>query len=357
MQVGHRWCVTAGVVLVGAGVIAVSPITVPGPDAYVSDIALTADDATDIVIDIVRHGQRADPFNQGITPSPAYPGAPLSELGHEQAEATANQLYDELGPVSGIFSGPGLRDTETMTPFAQLEGVNPDNVPILYGLQEIDSGIYAHAPHDSLGGILYEATAGAWGAGFELVPMPGSHQVNGVVFQQDFSNAIQTMYDHAIAPDDPVVSDTGDITAVGFNNEASIIAWVLDNVQNPDIPFFTNRAIESLSQPQGLENYFLHTGGVVEIKGNPTDGWTLVSWDGQDVSQDPGLLTQLFVDFRDLIAKPQAEFWNFLEHDILGSGTITDTDTAAAATDLQNVVEGMVQFPGAVFNDIADAFQ
>jgi hypothetical protein len=244
-----------------------------------------------------------------------------------------------------------------MTPFSQAEGVDPDNVPILYGLQEVDSGIYAHAPHDSLGGILYEATIGAWGAGFELVPMPGSHQVNGVVFQDDFGGAIHTMYDHAVAPDDPVVSDTGDITAVGFNNEASIIAWVLDNVKNPDLPFFTNRAIESLSQPQGLENYFLHTGGVVEIKGNPTDGWTLVSWDGQDVSQDPGLLTQLFVDFRDLIAKPQAEFWNFLETDILGSGTVTDTDTAAAAADLQNVVDGIVQFPGAVFNDIADAFQ
>jgi hypothetical protein len=154
------------------------------------------------------------------------------------------------------------------------------------------------------------------------------------------------MYEHAM--DNPVVSDNGEITDVAFNNEASIAAWVLMNVKNPDLSFFATHAnsFDEKNHP------ILPTGHYVEIKGNADDGWTLVNWDGTDIPKDPGLLTDLFVDFRDLIIAPQTAEWNIYEA-ILGGDP--DTITNAIQTGLQNVGEAFVQFPESVINDIGDA--
>jgi hypothetical protein len=167
-----------------------------------------------------------------------------------------------------------------------------------------------------------------------------------VVFDEKFTGAVNTMYEHAM--DNPVVSDNGEITDVAFNNEASIAAWVLMNVKNPDLSFFATHA-NSFDE----ENHpILPTGHYVEIKGNPEDGWTLVNWDGTEIPKDPGLLTDLFVDFRDLIIAPQTAAWHIYEA-ILGGDQ--DTIENALQTGLQNVGEAVVQFPGAVINDITDA--
>lgn len=123
---------------------------------------------------------------------------------------------------------------ETAAPFAPLENAS-GNVQILPGLDEIDSGIYAFDPIDSLGGQLAFLTAGAWSLGppfgLALTQAPGSFDVNGVVFDAKFTDTIDTMYGDAVA--NPVGSADGQITDVAFNSEASIFVWTLDNAKNP----------------------------------------------------------------------------------------------------------------------------
>jgi hypothetical protein len=351
MQLWHRGYVTAVVALVGAGVVPVTPA--PAPVVHVADIRLTAGDATDIVIDIVRHGQRMPPFNEVVTPSPDYPGPPLSDLGEQQAQDVGTQLFNELGPhVAGIFSGQAIRDMETAAPFAGLENMAND-VQILPGLDEIDSGVYAGDSLSSLGGFLYLATPLLWSLfGLVSIPIPGSvEDPNGVVMNENFTDAVDTMYNAALA--DPVVSANGQITDVAFNNEADVAAWVTLNVKNPDISYLLPLSLQTIFGAN--DGYpLLPNTGIIQIEGNPTDGWTLVSWNGYPIPADPGLLTKLLMDLRDLIIAPQTAEWNIYEALLGGDPTTIEN---ALVTGVQDVGGAIVQFPESVVNDIVDAFQ
>lgn len=238
------------------------------------------------------------PFNDVITPSPDHPGPPLSDLGMQQAQDVADKLHQELGDqVAGIFSGQAIRDIDTAAPFAALENMTTQILP---GLNEIDSGSYAGQPIASLSGFLYQFTPMLWTLfGLVLMPIPGSvEDPNGVVMNQNFTEAVDAMYSAAMA--NPVESDTGDITAVAFNNEADIAAWVALNVKNPDISLLLPLTLQTMFANDDGSPLLPNT-GIVQIEGNPTDGWTLVSWNGIAVPEDPGLLTKLIMDVRDLI--------------------------------------------------------
>ena len=183
-----------------------------------------------------------------------------------------------------------------------------------------------------------------------MLEAPDSSDVNGVVFNARFTGAIDAMYDAAIA--NPIVSADGQITDVAFNSEASIFVWALDKVKNPDLSFFINRIIEAHTVPNGLSTVLLPNTGVVQIEGNPTDGWTLVSWDGQAIPQDPDLLSSLFVDVRDVALPEQAAEWNIWEA-ILGGDSATITN--AVQTGFEQVDSALAQFPESVINSIEDA--
>jgi hypothetical protein len=72
-------------------------------------------------------------------------------------------------------------------------------------------------------------------------------------------------------PDDPVVSDNGEITAVGFNNEADVAAWVALNVKNPDIAFLLPFSIQTvISENDGYP--LLPNTGVIQIVGTDSGG-------------------------------------------------------------------------------------
>jgi broad specificity phosphatase PhoE len=357
MRLGYRPYVTAGCALIGAGLIGLTPTPATAPPTrYVPDIQLTSGDDPDVVIDVIRHGQMISPYEDELTGSPAYPDAPLSDLGQQQAQDLATKLFDQLGPnVAGIFEGQGLREMETAAPFASLENMS-NSVQVLPGLDEIDSGIYAFDPIDSPGGQLAFLTAGAWSLaapfGGALVEAPGSSDVNGIVFDQRFTDAIDTMYGDAVA--NPVVSADGNITDVAFNSEASIFVWALDNVKNPDLPFFIQQIIEAHTVPDGLSTVLLPNTGVVQIEGNPTDGWTLVSWNGQAIPQDPDLLSSLWVDLRDVALPEQTAEWNIWEA-ILGGDSTTITN--AVQTGFEQVDSALAQFPQSVIDSIVDAVQ
>jgi hypothetical protein len=103
---------------------------------------------------------------------------------------------------------------------------------------------------------------------------------------------------------------------------------------------------------------FLNTGellpytGQVVVQGEPGD-WTLVSWDGTSVPQDPGLPTELFVDFRDLITAPQFAGYDISEALLTGNSATID---AALQAGLSQVDTALAQFPVAVFDDVVSAF-
>lgn len=349
MQASHVLSLTAGAAL--AGGIAVVPVAAssPPPATMPLDIQLTAQD---IVIDFVRHAEMISPYENMLTPSPDHPGAPLSELGQEQASNVGNQLFNELGQVAGIFTGQGLRVTETAAPFADLEGMTPQLMP---QLDEVDSGVYALDPIESLGGRLGFLTVGGWTLGLPLglawLTAPGSHDANGIVMGERFDDGVQTMYDHALANSD-VISDNGQITDVAFTSTASIFTWVMQNVDNPDLLFFLNLVIEANSVPNGQTTIFLPNTAIVEVKGNPTDGWTLVSWDGHAIAEDPDLLSALFVDVRDLVLPSQTSLWNIYEAILNGDQT---TIMNSIQTGVEQIGSALVQFPGAVFHDIVNA--
>lgn len=350
-----RLCTTAGVALFGAAVV-VTPITTAPPGIHLRDIRLTAGDATNIVIDFVEHGIVTDdvPVDQpnptiGVSGLP--PGTPLSEAGEQEAQNVGQQLFDELGGpggVAGIFAGIDTRMGQTVAPFASLEHMDTQ---ILAGLDEVDGGIYAGQSESSPGGILFDLTLLAWAFGFRDVPMPGSVDLNGSAFDEISNGAVTTMYTDAMA--NPVVSDNGDITVVAGSGEAAISTWVLMNVNNPDLAYFLPLFYQSLVTGDAGGS-FLHNGGVVQVEGNPQDGWTLVSWDGQAIPANPGLLTELLVDLRAPLAAPQTAMY-----DVVNAVLSDDTSTidSTLQTGLQSVGEALVQFPGSVFNDIVGELQ
>ncbi|MEB3023886.1 histidine phosphatase family protein [[Mycobacterium] crassicus] len=351
MHVRQIVSLTAGAALAG-GITAV-PIAVAPPTTRMPDIQLTSSGAQDVVIDVVRHAEMISPYEHLLTPSPAFPGAPLSDVGLQQAQDVGDKLFAELGPVAGVFAGEGLREIQTAAPFAALEHLT-GNVPILPGLDEIDSGVYALDPIESLGGRLAFLTVGAWSLGspfgLAMIPVMASHDANGVLFNEHFTGAINTIYDALMA--NPVVSDTGDITGVAFNSEASIFAWAMMNVKNPDLPFFFNLIAQSHQVTNGLSTVLLPNTGIVQIEGNPTDGWTLVSWDGHDIPQTPDLLSGLFVDARDLVLPSQTAMWDIYEA-VLGGDQATISATITAG--FEQIGAALTQFPGAVLQTFADA--
>ena len=116
------------------------------------------------------------------------------------------------------------------------------------------------------------------------------------------------------------------------------------NVNNPDFSV--------LLQEVEKTGAFLPTTGQVVIEGQPGD-WTLVSYDGTPVSADPGLSTELFVDFRNLIEAPQFAGYDIYEALLSGNQATID---ATLQTSLGQVDTALAQFPVAVFDDIVTAF-
>jgi broad specificity phosphatase PhoE len=281
-----------------------------------------------IVIDFVRHGQSI--ANAANIIDTAVPGTGLTPLGQQEALAVGTVLKGQ-GPFAGVFESQLTRVQET----ASLAGMM--NVPILPGLNEISAGIFDGAPDVSPQGLLYLVAPVAWTLGFPIVPMlaPGSAHINGVVFDQGFTNALQTMYGGAMA--NPVVAGNGKITDVAFSSEFAIEVGTLMNVNNPD--------------PLLMFTHPLPNTGTVVVQGSPQGGWTMVSWDGIPVPP-ASLPTKLFVDVRDLITAPQFAAWNSWA--ALGTGDPT-TIVDAVQSGLDEVAVATIRFPFALTGDLVHA--
>lgn len=292
-----------------------------------------ADDGT-VVLDFVRHGESGDM----TVVNTMVPGPELTDTGEQQAQALVNVLSGS--GIDDIYASTMIRSQETAAPLAEALHL-PIN--ILSGLNEIDAGVFEGIPVNvgdlPLGGALYLLAPLAWTLGLDFVPQLGSTvDPNGVAFDESFSGAVQSIYDGTVG------TETGTVTDAVFSHEAAIAIWTLMNVNNPDFALVLQE--------------FLNTGellpytGQVVVDGSPGD-WTLVSWDGTPVPQDPGLPTELFVDFRDLITAPQFASYDIYEALLTGNSATIDT---AIQTGLSQIDTALSQFPVAVFDDIVSAF-
>src|SRR5246127_386332 len=284
-----------------------------------------------IVIDFVRHGQSVDNATNVI--DTAVPGTGLTPLGQQQANTVAKVLAPQ-GPFAGIYTSQLLRTQQTAAPLAGMLGMNTQELP---ALNEIYAGIFNGWPDVSVGGLLYLVAPVAWTLGFPIVPVlaPGALHINGVVFDEGFTGALQTMY--ANSSTSPIVASSGKITDVAFSSEFTIEVGTLMNVNNPD--------------PLLMLTHPLSNGGVVVVQGDPQDGWTLVSWDGTPVP--PATLpTKLFVDVRNVITAPQFAGWDIWE--ALHTGDPMTIGTAIG-DGVDHVGAATVHFPLAVTRDLVHA--
>ncbi|MGB6515508.1 MAG: histidine phosphatase family protein [Mycobacterium sp.] len=297
-----------------------------------------ADDGS-IVLDFVRHGQSLDNAAGIIDTQP--PGTALTDpTGDQEASTVANSIISEYGTnIAGVFDSQEIRTQETAAPLVA-ELVSHGNVisaQTLSGLNEIPAGIFNGDPTNSLEGILYLLGPLSWVFGLDLVPDLGDPSVNGVTFDEGFSNAVQTIYDGTVG------SGVSNPTDVAFSSEGAIAVWTLMNVNNPDFSVL----LQEIANTGG----FLSNTGQVVVEGEPGD-WTLVSYDGTAVPQNPGLPTELFVDFRNLIEAPQFAGYDVYEALLTGNSATID---AALQAGITQVDTALTQFPVEVFDDIVAA--
>jgi hypothetical protein len=298
----------------------------------------SADDES-IIIDFVRHGESIDNHAGIIDTAP--PGTALDTTGFGQATDVATAIQKEFGTnVAGVFDSEELRTQQTAQPLldalSTAAGHTVATTPF-DGLNEIPAGAFEGDPTTSLEGILYLLGPLSWAMGDVLVPDIGDPSVNGVTFDESFGTAVQSIYDGT-------ASATGTANDVAFSSEGAIAVWTLMNVNNPDFSVL----LQAVEQTGG----FLPNTGQVVIEGSPGD-WTLVSYNGVDVPQDPGLGTELFVDFRNLIEAPQFAGYDIYEALLTGNSATID---AALQTGLTQVDTALGQFPVEVFDQLVIAF-
>jgi hypothetical protein len=300
--------------------------------------ALAWADDESIVIDFVRHGESIDNHAGIIDTVP--PGTALDATGEGQASDVATAIQNEYGTnIAGVFDSEELRTQQTAQPLldalSTAAGHTVAATPV-DGLNEIPAGAFEGDPTTSLEGILYLLGPLSWAMGDVLVPDIGDPSVNGVTFDESFGGAVQSIYDGT-------ASATGTANDVAFSSEGAIAVWTLMNVNNPDFSVL----LQEVEQTEG----FLPNTGQVVIEGSPGD-WTLVSYNGVDVPQDPGLGTELFVDFRNLIEAPQFAGYDIYEALLTGNSATID---AALQTGLSQVDTALSQFPVEVFDQIVAA--
>lgn len=273
-----------------------------------------------ITVTFVRHGQSAGNASGFIDTS--VPGPELTELGQQEAAAVAAQLSDD--GYDAIYASNMIRTQQTAAPLA--DALNLD-VNVLPGFREISAGIFeGSSEKEGLGRIAYGLGPMTWVLGLRSLPIPGS--TDGNEFDARVDDALQTVY------------DSGAQKPVVFAHGATIMFWVMMNVDNPD-------PLLMLSHPLGNT-------AVVVVNGSPEEGWTLESWDGVEVPANPSLGTKVFVNVRDLVTAPQTSIYRVVK--ALETGNPVTIATAVRDATAE-IVTAPVKFVGAMTRDVIEAVQ
>jgi broad specificity phosphatase PhoE len=201
-------------------------------------------EARDITLTFIRHAESE--ANAAEIASTTVPGPPLTPVGQEQAAALADRLSGE--GFDGIYASQMVRTQQSAAPLSKELG---EQVTVLPGLNEIPAGWFEGIPvADTSGTFLLGPQA--WLRGDRRFGIPGSE--DGDEFNGAFTNAVQKIY------------ESGDDKPIAFSSGLAVMMWTLMNARNGKQNLLTDHPLPN-------------TGRVV-LTGNPTMGWTLVSWDG-----------------------------------------------------------------------------
>jgi broad specificity phosphatase PhoE len=174
------------------------------------------------------------------------PGPSLTDEGKGQAQQLVRQLPHN--DIDAIYASAMAEAQQTAAPLASELG---RQVEILQGLQPINAGWYNGKP-ESMASSTYMVGPTNWLNGDVKDSIPGS--ISGKDFNDQFTAAIRQVY------------DSGHSKPAVFSQGTAIMVWTLLNVKNPKTSLLTSHPLPNA--------------GRVVITGNPTDGWTLVDWDG-----------------------------------------------------------------------------
>ena len=199
---------------------------------------------------LIRHGQTQANID-GLVSSWA-PGEELTELGHQQAETLATTLADAA--IDGVFASTLIRAQQSAAPLAR---TLDQQVVIVDGLHEIEAGEFeGGATREQM--IGYLTPMGIWGTGDLTAAHPGAFDGNH--FLARFDRAIEE-----------IVKATGtDGTAAVITHSGCIGVWVAGRANNVT--------------PDFSASHHLGNTDMVELVGDPVNGWEARSWAGAPVS-------------------------------------------------------------------------
>jgi broad specificity phosphatase PhoE len=214
---------------------------------------------------LIRHGQT--PANVGGLLDTAHPGPGLTTLGTRQAREVPGALSND--PVDGLFASTLVRTQLTAAPLAEDRGMEATVLP---GLHEIGAGsLEGLGNRDAVRGYL--ETVFAWGLGRLDVTMPGGTDGHEFFerFDADIAEIAVRLQGSALNSDPQIAVARASMhqTAVVFSHGAAIRVWVAGRATNVPPSFAGENEIDNT--------------GVVELEGSPSQGWTLLSWQGTPV--------------------------------------------------------------------------
>jgi broad specificity phosphatase PhoE len=172
------------------------------------------------------------------------PGPSLTTDGKSQAQQLSHQHND----FDSVYSSTMAEAQQTATAVA---GELGKQVEIVSGLQSLGAGRYNGKP-ESMSSSTYMLAPSDWLNGDTQDSVPDG--ISGQEFNSRFSAAVRKIY------------DSGHSKPVAFSQGTAIMIWTLMNVKNPKTTLLSTHPLPN-------------TGRIV-ISGNPSDGWTLVDWDG-----------------------------------------------------------------------------
>jgi broad specificity phosphatase PhoE len=259
--------------------------------------ALPAWAAEMMTVTFVRHGQSYGNLSGLIDTST--PGPVLTPLGQQQARNIVSVLGDNN--YDAIYASAMVRTQQTATPMSQYLGLP---IQVLPGLQEIEAGNYEGTPEaNSLQGYLVAPIQWLTGQGQGInARIPGS--IDGNEFESRVNGALQTIYDN------------GDRNPIVFSHGGTIMFWTMMNVDNLSL---SDKLALFATHPLTNTSY-------VVVEGNPEDGWTLVNWDGKQISPEKTFGAVVQIQVRTLSRQLAAAGQQVT--DALATGDLTQIATA-----------------------------
>jgi probable phosphoglycerate mutase len=196
---------------------------------------------------LARHGQTASNIVHAL--DTAYPGAPLTELGQEQAARLAAQLAAD--PLSVVAASNLLRAQQTAAPVAAAHRLT---VATLDGLREVDAGVWEMRNSPEAIKAYVEVTRG-WVAGDLDAAVPGGP--SGHEFLTRFDDAVRAIEEAAGA-------DGGQAVAVAVSHGAAIRTWAAIRCGNASAEEVAGRRLANTD--------------ILVVEGSTGSGWLLEGW-------------------------------------------------------------------------------